>query len=87
MQRVFDEFWQEAVYSQVLTDCLLTPPEHLQDLMVAMANNPDILADYTQGLNHPPSLASWFFEPEAAKNYLARKNAIPNIDWEPSLAA
>jgi hypothetical protein len=87
MQRVFDEFWQEAVYSQVLTDCLLTPPEHLQDLMVAMANNPDILADYTQGLNHPPSLASWFFEPEAAKNYLARKNAIPNIHWEPSLAA
>ncbi|MBW4620227.1 MAG: hypothetical protein KME17_12845 [Cyanosarcina radialis HA8281-LM2] len=87
MQQVFDEFWRDVRYSRALTDCLLTPPEHLQDLMVGMAQNPEILADYTQGLNHPPSLASWFFEPEAAKNYLARKNAIPSIHWEPPLAA
>jgi hypothetical protein len=55
--------------------------------MVAMAENPDILADYLQGLNHPPSLSPWFFEPEAAKNYLAQKNATPNIHNEPVLAA
>jgi 2-polyprenyl-6-methoxyphenol hydroxylase-like FAD-dependent oxidoreductase len=87
MQQVFDEFWHDAQYSRALTDCLLTPPAHLQELMVAMAGNPDILADYLQGLNHPPSLAPWFFEPEAAKNYLARKNAIPSIHWQPPLAA
>lgn len=87
MQQVFDEFWHYAQYSRTLTDCLLTPPEHLQELMVAMAENPAILTDYLQGFNHPPSLSSWFFEPEAAKNYLAQKNAIPRIDREAVLAA
>lgn len=87
MQRVFDEFWNYVQHSRTFTDCILTPPAHLQDLMVAMAENPDILADYLQGLNHPPSLSPWFFEPEAAKNYLAQKNATPNIHNEPVLAA
>ena len=82
MQRVFDEFWNYAQYSRALTDCLLTPPAHLQELMVGMAENPDILADYLQGLNYPPSLAPYFFEAEAAKNYLAQKKAIPSIDRE-----
>lgn len=87
MQQVFDQFWNYAQYSRALTDCLLTPPAHLQDLMVAMAENPDILTDYLQGFNHPPSLSSWFFEPEAAKSYLAQKNAIPGIHRETVLAA
>lgn len=79
MQRVFDEFWNYAQHSRALTDCLLVPPAHLQDLMGAMAENPDILADYLQGFNHPPSLASWFFEPEATKNYLAQKNPATSV--------
>lgn len=87
MQRVFDQFWNDAQYSRALTDCLLSPPAHLQDLMVGMAENPDILKDYLQGFNHPPSLSSWFFEPEAAKNYLAQKNVIPSIRHESVLAA
>jgi hypothetical protein len=36
--------------------------------MVAMAENPDILKDYLNGYNHPPSLSSWFFASEVAKN-------------------
>lgn len=87
MQRVFDEFWNYVQYSRTFTDCVLTPPAHLQHLMVAMAENPDILTDYLQGFNHPPSLASWFFEPEATKNYLGQKNSIPSIHREPVLAA
>ncbi|MBD3887214.1 oxygenase [Phormidium tenue FACHB-886] len=82
MQRVFDEFWHYAQHSRTLTDSLLTPPEHLQDLMVAMADNPAILVDYLQGFNHPPSLSSWFFDAEAAQNYLAQKAAISNVDRE-----
>jgi hypothetical protein len=87
MQQVFDEFWNYVQYSRALTDCLLSPPDHLPDLMAAMAENPDVFADYLQGLNHPPSLASWFFEPEAAQHYLAQKNAISSIYREPVLAA
>lgn len=87
MQQVFDEFWNYVQHSRTLTDCLLTPPEHLPEVMMAMAENPDILADYLQGFNHPPSMSSWFFEPEAAKNYLVQKNAIPNIHHGVALAA
>ncbi|MDV2992182.1 MAG: hypothetical protein N4J56_001836 [Chroococcidiopsis sp. SAG 2025] len=61
-------------------------PAHLQDLMVAMAENPEIIQDYLQGFNHPPSLSPWFFEPEAAKNYLAQKNAMPSIHCKTVLA-
>lgn len=87
MQQVFNEFWNDVQYSRALTNCLLTPPAHLQDLMVAMAEHPDVLKDYLQGFNHPPSLASWFFEPEAAMSYLAQKNAIPSVHHEAILAA
>lgn len=55
--------------------------------MVEMAENPDIIKDYIQGFNHPRSLSSWFFEPEAAKTYLAQKSALPSIHREPILAA
>ncbi|MCX7593911.1 MAG: oxygenase [Fischerella sp.] len=75
MQRVFDQFWNYAQYSHALTDCLLMPPTHLPDIMVAMVENPDILRDYLNGFNHPPSLSTWFFDAESTKEYLAQKKA------------
>lgn len=87
IQQVFDEFWNYVQHSRRLTDCLLTPPDHLPELMMAMAENPDILKDYLQGFNHPPSLSAWFFEPEVARNYLAQKNVIPGIAHGAVLAA
>ena len=74
MQAVFDEFWEYVQYSIALTDCLLAPPEHLQDIVSAMPENPEVFRDYCNGLNNPPSLLPWFFAPEAAKKYLAQKN-------------
>ena len=47
------------------------PPEHLLDIMAAMAENPEVARDYLNGINHPPSLSPWFFDPECAKEYLA----------------
>lgn len=75
MQAVFDEFWQYSQHVNALADFLLTPPEHLQDIAIAMSQNPAITKDYINGVNHPPSLSSWFFDPEATKKYLAQKNA------------
>ncbi|PMB28773.1 hypothetical protein CEN43_21205 [Fischerella thermalis BR2B] len=46
MQGVFDEFWNYAQYTQTLTDCFLNPPEHMRDIMVAMAQNPEVLKDH-----------------------------------------
>ncbi len=75
MQAVFDEFWEYVQYSIGLTDCFLSPPEHLQDIGMAMAKNPDVLRDYFNGINNPPSLSPWFFDSFKAKKYLAEKNA------------
>ena len=43
-----------------------------------MAHNPEVVTDYINGVNHPPSLSPWFFEAEAAKEYLAQKNCLVN---------
>lgn len=75
MQAVFDEFWQYSQHVNALADFLLTPPEHLQDIAIAMSQNPAVTKDYINGVNHPPSLSSWLFDPEATKKYLAQKNA------------
>jgi 2-polyprenyl-6-methoxyphenol hydroxylase-like FAD-dependent oxidoreductase len=80
MQRVFDEFWNYAQYTHAFTDCLLSPPDYLLDIMVAMAENPEVTRDYLNGLNHPPSLSSWFFDAESAKEYLAQKKANLEAD-------
>ncbi|WP_347276464.1 hypothetical protein [Chroococcidiopsis sp [FACHB-1243]] len=82
----YQAIYRGITYFVRKTDCLLTPPAHLQDLMVAMAENPEIIKDYLQGFNHPPSLSPWFFEPVAAKNYLAQKNAMPSIYCKTVLA-
>lgn len=90
MQRVFDEFWHYARYTHALTDCMLMPPEHLPDLMGAMAENPEIAKDDLNGIHHPPSLSPWFFDPEAAKEYLGQKQAskvTSNIGCESVLTA
>ncbi|MBD2359359.1 oxygenase [Tolypothrix sp. FACHB-123] len=75
MQRVFDEFWTYAQYTYAYTDCLLSPPAYLQEIMGAMAENPEVTQDYLNGVNHPPSLSPWFFDAESAKEYLAQKKA------------
>ncbi|PLZ96513.1 oxygenase [Fischerella thermalis CCMEE 5268] len=78
MQSVFDEFWNYAQYTQTLTDCFLNPPEHMQDIMVAMAQNPEVLKDHFNGMNHPPSIAAWF-DAESSKKYLAERNTCVGV--------
>jgi hypothetical protein len=78
MQGVFAEFWQYSQHVNAYANCLLQPPAHLQDIMTAMAENPEVVTDYINGVNHPPNLSPWFFEPEAAKEYLAEKNCLAN---------
>ncbi|BAY32015.1 Styrene monooxygenase StyA [Nostoc carneum NIES-2107] len=75
MQRVFDEFWNYAQYTYAFTDCLLSPPAYLQDIMVAMSQNPEVTQDYLNGINNPSSFSSWFFDADSVKEYLAQKQA------------
>ena len=65
-------------YVNAYNHCLLAPPAHLQDIVIAMAHNPEVVTDYLSGVNHPPNLSPCFFEAEAAKEYLAQKNCLVN---------
>jgi len=90
MQAVFDEFWMDSQYANRLCDCLLAPQVHHQEILIAAVYNPEVAKDYFDGLRHPPSLFPWFFEPEAAKNYLMQKNitgATSNMSHENDLVA
>ena len=78
MEEVFAEFWQYSQYVNAYNNCLLKPSAHLRDIVNAMAHNREVLTDYINGVNHPPSLSPWFFEPKAAKEYLAQKNCLVN---------
>lgn len=82
MQEVFDEFWQYCQHGHALTDCLLTPPAHLQEIAIAMAQNPEVAKDYLNGINNPPNLSPWFFDPEESKKYLAKKTLLNSIEPE-----
>ena len=73
MQRVFDEFWEYSQYVNLLSDCLLAPGDGVQDLTIAMAENPEVTRDFLNGLNHPPSLYPWYFRPEETQKYLKQK--------------
>jgi hypothetical protein len=89
MQAVFDEFWLDSQYVNRLSDCLLAPQMHHQEILITAAHNPEVARDYFNGFIHPPSLFPWFFEPEAAKHYLAQKNAqaTSNLGSTSGLAA
>ncbi len=72
MQAVFNEYWHNAQYSNALSESALHPQPHQQEIMGAATRNPAIVKDYLDGFNHPESLSPWFFESEAAKEYLRR---------------
>ncbi|AFZ36336.1 putative oxygenase subunit protein [Stanieria cyanosphaera PCC 7437] len=76
IEAVFEEFWQYSQYVNAYADCLLEPPAHLPKILMAMAENPAIVTDYLNGVNHPPALSPWFFKPDAAEQYLAKKNLL-----------
>ena len=82
MQAIFDEFWIDFQHINRFCDCLLAPQAHHQDIFTAAAQNPEVARDYFNGLIHPPRLYPWFFEPEAARDYLTQKNASPKTSSE-----
>jgi hypothetical protein len=88
MQTVFDQFWTDSQHVNRFCDCLLAPQAHHQEILVTASQNPAVAKDYFDGVIHPPKLFPWFFEPEAAKHYLAQKSmATSNSRHKDDLAA
>jgi hypothetical protein len=73
MEQTFERFWQEiAQYSTMWTNAMLQPlPEHVQQLLGAASQNPQIARRLANGFSDPSDFQHWFMSPDAAQAYLA----------------
>jgi hypothetical protein len=73
MEQTFERFWQEtAQYSTMWTNAMLQPlPEHVQQLLGAASQNPQIARRLANGFSDPTDFQHWFMSPDAAAAYLA----------------
>lgn len=72
MQETFDQYWDYARYVVRWTNSMLTPPEpHVQALLKAAAENPDLSHRIANGFNDPTQYAPWWFERAEAERMMA----------------
>lgn len=72
MQETFDQYWDYARYVVRWTNSMLTPPEpHVQALLKAAADNPDLSQRIANGFNDPSAYAPWWFERAEAERMMA----------------
>jgi Styrene monooxygenase A putative substrate binding domain len=72
MQNTFEQFWA-ACGRQVTawTNAMLQPPpEHVQRILAAAAQYPDVADRFAHGFADPNSLTDWFMTPDTADAYL-----------------
>ncbi|QFZ17085.1 styrene monooxygenase/indole monooxygenase family protein [Saccharothrix syringae] len=69
----FDEWWERGRYTNEFTNRMLAPlGEAQKELILAASHHPEIAERLWEGFNDPASLAPWFFEPPATREFLAR---------------
>jgi len=72
MQETFDQYWDYAQTVVRWTNSLLTPPApHVQQLLQAASENPDLAHRIANGFNNPVQYSPWWFEPAEAERLIA----------------
>jgi Styrene monooxygenase A putative substrate binding domain len=72
MQATFDAYWDYARHSTSLSNALLGPlPEHVQRILQAATEHPEIATRFAAGYAQPPTLEDWLMDPDKAAAYLA----------------
>ncbi|AOS63376.1 styrene monooxygenase/indole monooxygenase family protein [Actinoalloteichus hymeniacidonis] len=71
MQQTFDRYWSEARHATTWTNMMLHPPAHVPEVLGAAAERPSVATRFVAGFSEPAGLDEWFFDPEAARAYLA----------------
>lgn len=71
----FDEWWERGCYTSDFSNGLLAPlTEEQKVVMLAASRREDIGEQLWEGFNDPSSLFPWFFDAEATRDFLARRN-------------
>ena len=71
MQATYDSFWPYAQAVVNWTNGLLAPPPpHILELLGAAQAHPSIASAITNGFDHPPAFAPWWFEPAACAGFI-----------------
>ncbi|WP_138381129.1 styrene monooxygenase/indole monooxygenase family protein [Luteithermobacter gelatinilyticus] len=73
MNRTFDRFWGYAKFVVDWTNALLLPPPaHIQQLLGAAQQHPEIASRIANGFDNPVDFFPWFMQPQAAEDYLKK---------------
>jgi hypothetical protein len=74
MQATFERFWSETgrQVTAWTNGMLQPPPEHVQRLLGAAAQYPEVASRLANGFADPNDLTDWFMTPQAAERYLSR---------------
>lgn len=76
MRRTFETFWRGwAQWVVEWTDSMLIPSRHQTGLMAEAAENPELAAAIANGYDDPREFFPWWFDPEAAARFRAKKQA------------
>ena len=76
MRRTFETFWRSwAQWAVEWTDAMLVPSPHQAGLMAEAAGNAELAAAIANGYDDPRQFFPWWFDPEAAARFRAKKLA------------
>ncbi|GAA4618131.1 styrene monooxygenase/indole monooxygenase family protein [Saccharopolyspora hordei] len=71
MRQTFHRFWQHAQHVVTWTNAALgPPPPHVQRIMAAAAEHPEVRHRFADAFDDPSDLRTWFLDPDGADEYL-----------------
>lgn len=72
MADTFEQFWLAGQWSTKWTNTMLSPPEHVINLLGAASQFPVLADRIVNGFDNPSDLYPWFENEDAANQYLAQ---------------
>jgi len=71
MERTFDRFWAYAQYDMRLAQLMVESPPHVQEVIGAAQEHPEVADRYANIFDNPPRIEEWLLYPERTRAYLA----------------
>jgi len=87
MQNTFDAYWAYAQWVTTWTNTMLEQPLplHVQRLLGAASQIPEVAKAFVNGFDHPPALFPWIASPEASERFIA-VGGVPSPDHQAVLS-
>lgn len=79
MQNTFDAYWNYAQWATIWTNTMLEQPLplHVQGLLGAASQIPQVAKAFVNGFDHPPALFPWIASVEASERFIA-ESGLPD---------